>query len=309
MYAISVGTESCSEPLRERLSLEVRTLREEGLNIEMDEEVRGNLTFLGFSVAEAPTDGQNPRLILRQMIADAITDVIVDTWEQRLLRKIVRSSYYYFNLEEQDTILRHAGRSLNNLVEGGAQLITRKRGILERVLEYLDAENEMVLEGFVTFRLKEYVEELEDAIDRAVDDFLMEKEYTEFIRLLKFFVDAQEPRVDEVHVVVLPGGAFKLLDGNGQTVHNEYLEEFVVEMVDSEVNYEDLLISSLITIAPSHVTLHMSENVGRDEAVETVRSVFDGRVTICRGCDTCLTAALGPMDVPAARDLWNWNLT
>lgn len=309
MYAISVGTENCLDPLRERLSNEVRTLREEGLTVEMEEEVRGNLTFLGCNVAETPTDGQNPRLILRHMVADAVADVIVDSWEERLLRKMVRSSYYYFNQEEQDTILRYAGRSLNDLVEGGAQVISRKRGVHERLLEYLDTDSDLVIEGFVTFRLKEYVEELEDAVDHAVDDFLMEKEYTEFIRLLKYFVDAQEPRVDEVHVVVLPGGAFKLLDESGQPVHNEYLEEFVVEMVDSEVNYEDLLISSLITIAPSRITLHMTENVARYEAVETVRSVFDGRVTICRGCDTCLAAGVGPVDMPAPRDLWNWNLT
>lgn len=307
MYAISIGTENCSESLRERLASEVRTLRDEGLNVQVDEETRGNLIFLDCNVVDETGAGQNPGLLLRHLVAGAVSDVIVDIWEERLLKRMVRSGYYYFNQEEQDTILRYAGRNLDSGDEA-SRILGRKHQILQRLLEYLDTDSEVVLEGFVTFRLKEYVEELEDAVDRAVDDFLMEKEYTEFIRLLKYFVDAQEPRVEEVHVIVLPGGAFKLVDGQGQALHNEYLEDFVVEMVDSQINYEDLMISSLITIAPSRITLHVSTANLRDEAVETVRSVFGERVTLCRGCELCLRDGTENLSLPHGPDLWNWNL-
>ena len=314
MYAISIGTETCLEPLRERLSAEIRSLREEGLDIQVEEESRGHLTFFDCNLPDAPAageDGKGLDVLLRHTVAGALSDVIIDNWEQRLLHKLIHASYYYFNKEEQDTILNYAGRNLNS-GEGdrsAEQTVSRKRAILHRVLEYLDSGRELVLEGFVTFRLKDYVEELEDAVDRAVDDFLMEKEYTEFIRLLRYFVEAQEPRIDEVHVVVFPGGGFKLQDSTGQTIHNEYLEEFVVEMVDSAVNYEDLLISSLITIAPARVRLHVPELTGRDEAVETVRSVFGERVTLCRGCDTCLQGEVGGTDLSRHVDLRNWQTT
>jgi len=311
--AISIGTESCLEPLRERLSIEMLSLREEGLDVRVDEESRGRLTFFGCNLAEgdATTEaGRNLGSLLRHIVAGALSDVIVDNWEQRLLRKFIRSSYYYFNSEEQDTILSYAGRNLNSggTEPAAAQTLARKRQVLHRLLDYLDGVDELVLEGFVTFRLKDYVEELEDAVDRAVDDFLMEKEYMEFIRLLRYFVEAQEPRVDEVHVVVYPGGGFKLLDETGQPIHNEYLEEFVVEMLDSEVNYEDLLISSLITIAPSRVSLHLPVMTGRDEAVETVRSVFGDRVTLCRGCETCLHGEHA-VSAPPAAGIGQWQTT
>ena len=41
----------------------------------------------------------------------------------------------------------------------------------------------MILEGFVHFRLPDYEETLEEIVDFAVNQFIIEKEYTEFINL------------------------------------------------------------------------------------------------------------------------------
>ena len=38
----------------------------------------------------------------------------------------------------------------------------------------------MILEGFVHFRLSDYKETLEEIVDFAVNQFIIEKEYTEF---------------------------------------------------------------------------------------------------------------------------------
>jgi len=70
-------------------------------------------------------------------------------------------------------------------------------------------------------------------------------------------------------------------------IENQTLEEFVVEMVDTEINYDDLLISALITIAPKHLTLHGSEETLAQENIETVRHVFLERVSTCTGCSIC----------------------
>lgn len=43
--------------------------------------------------------------------------------------------------------------------------------------------------------------QLEDSVDIAIDEYLMDKEYNEFIKLLRHFVDLQEPKRDLVNVV------------------------------------------------------------------------------------------------------------
>jgi putative sporulation protein YtxC len=185
--------------------------------------------------------------------------------------------------------LSSASRSLDCRADGRPDLfrkIERKGRVLRLILDYLGAQQEINLDGFITFRLQEYREQLGDAIGRAVDDFLMEKEYVEFINLLRYFVDSQEPKLKLVHAIILPKGGFRLMDDKGATVTREYLAESFVE-VEAEVNSEDLLVSALITIAPGRVILHCSTELDRLEALDTIRSVFEGRITTCRGCRIC----------------------
>ncbi|MCL5045478.1 MAG: putative sporulation protein YtxC [Actinobacteria bacterium] len=297
MQPISIGAAESIDAIRERLALEFRPLEDEGIRFSIDESNRGPLTFLGCNLKPGKMtrySNEDLKVLFKHYVANAISDVIVSQWEKNLLKKIIRGNYYYFDKDEQEIVFNNADRNLDASDQSEVLYkVTRKSRILHKLLDYLDLSNEFVIEGFITFRLKDYMEELEDAVDRAVDDFLMEREYREFIRLLKYFVEFQEPRLDEVHVIMKPGGTFKLVDAQNNSINNEYLEEFVVEMVESEINYEDLLISALITIAPSHIHLHCVSTEERDESVETIKSVFSDRVTFCTGCHLCLPEMKG----------------
>lgn len=291
MQAITIGTAAGIDEIRQRLDDEFRSLQEDGVMVRIGQSFRGRFTFLDCCVDTEPTDRSSQmEALVRHYVASALSDVIVERWESDLIRKIIRDSYSYFSHDEQDLIVDYTGRTLDG--SGGdarhRYKVNRKSQILHRLRDYLDSADELVLEGFVTFRLRDYVEELEDAVDRAVDDFLMEREYREFIKLLKYFVDVQEPRVDHVHVILSRGGPFRLVDDDGGAIRSESLEEFVVEMVESEVNHEDLLISALITLAPRTLTVHVQHRSGeRNEALETIIGVFGDRAEICEGCSFC----------------------
>ncbi|MFZ5823244.1 MAG: putative sporulation protein YtxC [Bacillota bacterium] len=291
MQAITIGTAAGIDEIRQRLDDEFRFLQEEGVRVRIGQSHRGRFAFLDCSLDDGVTDESSQMdALVRHYVASALSDVIVERWENDLIRKIIRGSYSYFSRDEQDLIADYTGRTLNGA--GGDShhwhKVNRKSQILHRLRDYLDSADELVVEGFVTFRLRDYVEELEDAVDRAVDEFLMEREYKEFIRLLQYFVDVQEPRIDHVHVLLRPGGSFKLVDDDGGAIKSEALEEFVVEMVDSEVNYEDLLISALITLAPRSLTVHVqNRSDDRDEALETITGVFGERAVVCDGCSFC----------------------
>jgi putative sporulation protein YtxC len=293
VQAITIGTAEGVEELRARLDDEFRFLHDEGIDIQIGTSSRGRFTFLDCSIDRkkgGPPDEELETLV-RHYVANALSDVIVEKLEKDLIRKIIRSSYYYFSRDEQETISAHAHRNLHLPGEAGERSllykVSRKSKILHRLRDFLDQSNELVVEGFVTFRLRDYLDELEDAVDRAVDDFLMEREHKEFVRLLRYFVDVQEPRMEQVHVMMKEGGSFKLVDREGVAIRSEYLEEFVVEMVESEVNYEDLLISALITLAPRLISIHGSVSAEWDESVETIKGVFGERVSLCAGCLLC----------------------
>lgn len=293
MELVSIGASEHIDDIRGRLDEEFALVREQGLEVAITDSHKGKLTFLNCELkTQRTTAGRHSNF--RQHIANALCDVLFTHWRDTVLRKLVKSGYGYFAADEQEAISRSAVEILQPRgVEQAALHILGQRGqVYSRLLDYLSANDVLVLEGFVTFRLKDYMAELEDAVDNAVDDYLLEREYREFIKLLKYFVDVQEPKISEVNVIVEVGGSFRLVDNQGNVIRDAHLAEFVVEMVDTEVNYDDLLISALVTIAPRKLIMHCRPEARREESFSTIESVFAGRVVFCHGCPMCLPHAL-----------------
>lgn len=289
---ISIGSTQHMDLFKAKLGCQLKLCEEDGLKIYLEESPAGKFTFLSCRISDcheckrAPQDVQS---LFKHYLADVISDIILKHWEDPLIKEIIRENYFYFGEEEKNTIYQYALRHINREERDYQDTIYwlgRKNRIIQKIMDYLDVNNRINIDGFIRFRLKEYIGELRDAADRAVDEYLMEREYREFIQLLKYFVEVQEPRMDVVHVVVA-GSHFKLLDDRLKPVKSEYLEGFIVNMVDSEINYEDLLISALITIAPKQVTLHYKSQEMHSTTLDTIRSVFEGRVSECRGCSLC----------------------
>ncbi len=286
MSQISIASSKHIDFIRNRLDDEFKLLQAEGVNINLQEKARGDYTFLGCNMSQDNKALTCPdHILLKHYIAKVISEVIVARWEEHLVRGIVKNHYYYFNEEERQNILERAQEILAREDE-----VPRKNKILLKIVDYLESHDDLILDGFIKFRLKEYLNELEEAVDQAVDDFLMEKEYNEFIRLLRYFVEIQEPRVEKVNVLLKPSGYFQLYDGNENIITNEYLEGFIVDLPEGDINYEDLLISTLITIAPRQIVLHLPDQNKVKSTVNTIKSVFGERVTICPGCSRCLSS-------------------
>jgi putative sporulation protein YtxC len=165
--------------------------------------------------------------------------------------------------------------------------LKRKNIIVRRLIEYFEGSDELILKGFVTFRLKDYINELEEVVDRAVDDYLTEREYKEFIRLLKYFVEIQEPKFDTVHILAEYSGKYSLLDNNENEITNECIRDFVNEVNEGEINYDDLLVSSLITLAPKKIIIHNMGQIGNKELLETIKSIFPNKISVCEICHLC----------------------
>lgn len=297
MKILSLGFSRTPEELRARLQQDCRALVADGFRVAVDETSKGSYTFLGCNIAEGELSFRNYERVknmLKAGVAKLLAETIVAREEKAMIRKMVNQNYYYFNEAERAAIYENALR----LLDDGALFAdfgqaARQNRILSRLQEYLDVHHELVLDGFIAFRLKDYRDRLAEVVDKAVDEYMMDMEYKEFIRVLRYFVDVQEAQVDEVHIVLGEGDAFKIRDARGHSINNQYLETFLTR--SEEINYEDLLISALITIAPQNVMLHFAPGAGRAlTVVETVKNVFAGRVVVCQGCELCGGEAAAP---------------
>lgn len=296
MKILSLGFRGASDEVRSRLQRDCLALGQEGFRVAVDECGKGTHTFLGCNLAEGELSFRNyerAKSLLKDCVAEMLAEHILDREEQNLIRKIINRNYYYFSEQERGDIYNHALKLLDGEGAGDFDRPARRARLVTGLQEYLDAHHELVLDGFMAFRLKAYRERLAGIVDRAVDEHMMDKEYKEFIRVLRYFVDVQEAQINEVHIIFGAGDTFKLRDAGGGKIHNQYLEALMIRGED--INYEDLLISALITIAPQTVIMHFASAAGpASPVVETVQNVFAGRVTFCHGCKLCRGETVTP---------------
>ncbi|WP_378955869.1 sporulation protein YtxC [Pelosinus sp. sgz500959] len=293
MKLLSVGLKGTTQEIRERLQLDCKTLIQDGFRVAIDEINKGHYTFIGCNVIEGELSFRNYERIKNSMknhVAKMLAEFIVVREEKKIVKKMIDQYYAYYTEEERKVIYDHTLELLSdsNGVIVDFSMATRCTQILEKIIEYLDNHHELVLEGFINFRLKEYREKLMQIVDKAADDYMMDLEYKEFIHVLRGFVDIQEPQVEEVHVIVVQEGLYKIVDDQGQSIDNQNFESFLLQRSE-QINYEDLLITALITIAPYHVVVHIHHcnNSVTQSVVETIKNIFPGRVMICERCDFC----------------------
>ncbi len=297
MQFLCIGVDGSGELIMQHITNELQQLKNKKINYSINEINSEGST----SIICAVNDGRFYReksmeayKVLKRYISNALADYIIRQYEDRLISRIINSNYCYFNSIERKEILHKALSIIKNEDKSFFSSIfqmKRRNVIITQLMDYFDNSNNIILDGFVNFRLKEYIRDLEEVVDKAVDDFLMDREYKEFIRLLRYFVDIQEPKLNTVHVIVGFDNKYILLDEKKKEITNECIQEYASEISEGEINYDDLLVSSLITFAPRKIILHCAGQFRNKELMDTIKNVFSGRVVICQGCDVCMVNA------------------
>jgi len=281
------------EGFEDRLKLEFDMLKDEGVEILLKTVNKGNALYFFCHIADEVFLKSNREEIMQLFlyrVSNALSDIIVNCWEPKLIKKIIKTNYFYFNTYEQEKIF-HFTEDILNFTENGEKRdifyqIKRKTFLLHKILDYLRNNSTIILEGFIKFRLKDYLEQLEEAVDKAIDEYLMDKEYKEFIKLLRYFVDLQEPKRDLVNLVV-KDGELLLYDDHMNTIDKDYgFEQSTIE--NSEVNNDDILVSALINMAPKKIIIHGSSQKDKREVISALYNIFEDRVIFCNSCEICL---------------------
>lgn len=222
-------------------------------------------------------------------LACALAGFVVGHMEPALLKRLLAQGYAELR-EDGEAILAAARRQLAGTGSSPLPPPESRRDFLRRrIRRYLEEDAERLdIDGLLIFRLGEYLEELEAVLDRAVEDVLLEREYREFVRLLRHFVEIQEPRPDLIHVMIGAEGGLCFVDGEGRRVtHDEVAALDTAASTSPAGDTGDLLLSALVAIAPQRVLLHDPRGLCSDDVTGTLRGVFPQRVHLCRGCRLC----------------------
>lgn len=229
---------------------------------------------------------------LYKAAADVLADYVLEEEEREQLRKIIKQDFHYKQDDEVEGIMAFCGQVLCDEGEwsvGAGQTeayLRRKHTITAELYEYLEEHAELNLDGFLRFRLHAYRDELRDVVEYAIDEFVMDRQYQEFISLLQYFVYIQEAKIPFVHLIHKGGSDFLLLNERMEIMDTDETDTVVtVEMLEKEMNFEDMIVSTLITVSPQQIYIHTREP--ELQVIKTIKQIFENRVELCGYCRLC----------------------
>lgn len=216
-------------------------------------------------------------------ISSILACLVTDELEENFLKNILRQDYFYFSQEERNHIIEICYEIFSDDYNLN---FNKKFDILINDFEnYLKAHKSIVLFGFINFRIKNYFEILDDIVDEAVNNFVIEKEYLEFISLLKMYVNSQKSNCEVVHLIYNNESSI-LLDKNKNIIDisdNVFKAKY---LSDISFSTNDYILNTLLTLIPEKIYIHIVGDT-IDEFVNTLLLIFEGRVEICTDCNIC----------------------
>lgn len=219
-----------------------------------------------------------------EKLSSIITDTILKFYKEKMIKKIINFDYFYFEEYEKKIIIQN----YCEIIESSEyeQISKEKEYIHEAVLQYVIENNSMILEGFVNFRIKEYIKYLDSIVDIAVNKYIIEKEYNEFISLLRMYINSKKSNIKNLHLIY-GKSELTILDENKNIVplcKEIYNAKFLSDIIFSENDYA---LNTLLTLLPQRIEIHLLDS--EDEFIKTVKLIFEDRVYICRECNICRT--------------------
>jgi len=294
MFLFTIGTPLNEEKIKNNIHYQLEQMRQDGMDIIYEDSILGDCAFIKCGFKDNLLTRLTDKRIyddFKYYISRIVVDEIINHWEIKLIRKIVKENYFYLNAKEKNAVVAMVERLLREdwiVQDFSDDNITRKNKLIHHIMEYFEMNEVLNIDGFVNFRMNHYINELNLMTDRAVEMFIAEREYNEFIKLLKYFVEIQECKIDAIHLIQqVCDGRYLILDSGKNKINNEYLDELREEMPDGEINYDDLLISTLITISPREIYIHNAGNFRNRELLRTISSVFSDKIHFCSGCEIC----------------------
>lgn len=212
-------------------------------------------------------------------ISTILAYTVVDFYEPSIIKKLVNSNYFYFSDVEKKEIYNLC---LNNIdFTGSIDIVS---SISNSFFDYLSKEHSLILDGFVNFRLHDYIKILDSLVDMSVNKFIIDREYHEFINLLKLYISSSNCTCDVIHLIYKNEESI-LLDGSKNVISLDSSMNTFKYLSDISFSSNDFALNTLLSLLPAKLYIHIIDK--EDDFINTLKLIFDNRVFVCNDCSIC----------------------
>lgn len=222
----------------------------------------------------------NKKNCLEKLIGKITKLLLVYTKQQSSI--YLEENYFYFDEEEYEEIKDTIEEEIENDIK--IQLI-----IKNKLKEIVQNSNTINLNGFIKFRLKFIGLYVSQIVEKCIDNYLMKKEYLDFISIIRYMADVEEKDNDVVNIMY-NNSKLQIYDVNMKKLNYIGTVEISQELDGKISDFDELIINVLLNISPKKIVLHTKSEKGDVESqntIEIIKNIFENKVEICKGCKFC----------------------
>jgi len=236
-------------------------------------------------ICENECDNEKIKEIINLYVSNILYRIVIDNYRKKEMFEFLTDNYFFLKqneiLEAEDEIIKVLKCEEKTKNEDSVYCLNRINSMIEKIRECISEKQEINIDGFITFRMRNLRGDIENIIDKVIELYMVEKEYKEFIKLLKYFVEIQESKIEEINIIIEKNNNYIIKNKQGKNLYYDFLKEITAEQGAIELNMEDILISGLITNAPENIIIYGKENCTNKEFLDTIENVFEDKVVFC----------------------------
>jgi len=217
--------------------------------------------------------------IFLNKISNILASSVINFYEPIIIKNLLNLNYFYFSSTEKREIYNLC---LTNVDFSSSFAMFNL--VAEAFYNYFTENKKLVLDGFINFRLNKYIKELDSIVDMCVNKFIIDREYNEFINLLKTYIASAPCNSNVIHLIykneesILLDESKNIIHFSGDLINKKYLS-------DISFSSNDFALNSLLTLLPEKLYIHL---IGKeDEFINTLKTIFNNRVLVCTDCKLC----------------------
>ena len=246
--------------------------------VQVKNEVLSNSEIFIFNIDKHRLEELGLFNALSKMIQNIINRVylkdMIDTKVSIILQDFIQSD------------IDEVSKSVYNFLLDENYFIEDRKVIDDEIKDYLLESNTLILDGYLKFRSRSFENLIDKIIEKVILDIQLESEYEDFVEMLQYYLETQIPKTNIVNVVI-KNNQFYLYDERKRPIENSSIKSIMESaMSDDDVSKADILVSSLIVLAPNKVIIHLKNDKER-ELMQILKRIFEHKLSFCYSCDLC----------------------
>jgi len=210
-------------------------------------------------------------------ISKMMAKFIVDNYEKNFILSVLKYDFFYFSDDEKISILNNMDDLLSS-----KKMLSERLIILENcIYEFHKTTRKYNIDGFINFRIGLYKEFLNTALEQAIHKYVLDKEYSEYVDLLKEYIHTQNSQTSKMHLIYTSDDAL-LLDEFGNIVTTTASKKYLSDISFSK---NDFILNSILSFIPGSLIVHSFNQ--EDSFIHFLKLIFDNKLIICDNCDLC----------------------